>query len=212
MPNQNKIQTKSNYFIKTPSIKGWLKNTKNSFLILLRLIKFHYPLTLIRYQVVAFLAHTLIYPLMRLSLGKVKAASICTSFLRARSSIIFSLPSPLKSKIAMHQIDPVLYEEIYLKNIYFHEIIKEGMNIVDVGANIGAYTILAAEKVGKDGKVIAIEPEPRNYEQLLENIKLNNFQNVIPKNIALTDHEGFEKLSLSLLIRANIQYYLRKIK
>jgi len=182
---------------KISSIRGWLQNAKNSFLILLRLIKFHCPFTLIRYQALVFLAHIFIYPIIRLTLGKVKAGIICTSVLGARSPLIFSLPSPHKSKIVMHQIDPGLYYEIYINDIYPQDLIKEGMRVIDVGANIGAYTILAAEKVGKNGKVIAIEPEPQNYKQLLENIELNNFQNVIPKNIALTDHEGFTKLSLS---------------
>jgi FkbM family methyltransferase len=184
-------------FSKITSINGWLNNAKDSFLTLLRLIKFNSPRKLIKYQAIAFLSHTIVYPIVRVTQGKIKAANICSSFLNAPSSIIFPLPSPFKSKIAMSRIDPVLYEEIYLKNIYFHELIKERMNVVDIGANIGAYTILAAEKVGKDGKVIAIEPEPKNYNQLLANIKLNNFKNVVPKNIALTDHEGFEKLSLS---------------
>ena len=185
-------------FPKTSSIKGWLKNAKNSFLILLHLIKFRCPPPLIRYQVVAFLAHTLVYPVVRLiSLGKIKAANICLSFLNVRSSIIFPLPLPLKSKIAMSQIDTALYDGIYLQDEYRQELLKKGMNVVDIGANIGVYTVLAAEKVGENGKVVAIEPEPKNYKQLLENIKLNNFQNVIPKNIALTDHEGLEKLYLS---------------
>ena len=49
---------------------------------------------------------------------------------------------------------------------------------VDVGANIGYYTILAAKKVKKQGKVIAIEPIPENVGVLMTNIKLNNLNNV----------------------------------
>jgi FkbM family methyltransferase len=45
--------------------------------------------------------------------------------------------------------------------------------------------------------VISVEPEPRNYEQLKKNIELNKFKNVITKNIALSNHEGLEKLYLS---------------
>ena len=90
-----------------------------------------------------------------------------------------------------------MYLEIYLDDIYHMKTLRRGMNIVDVGSHIGTYTILAAEKVDKKGKVISIEPEPKNYKQLLQSIKLNNYQNVIPVNTALSDHEGFEKLYLS---------------
>ncbi len=58
---------------------------------------------------------------------------------------------------------------------------------------------MAAEKVGENGKVIAIEPEPCNYRQLLKNIKLNNFKNVIIRNIALSDHKGTEQLYIHFL-------------
>jgi FkbM family methyltransferase len=72
------------------------------------------------------------------------------------------------------------------------------MNVIDIGAHIGTYSILAAEKVGDIGKVISVEPEPRNYEQLKKNIELNKFKNVITKNMALSDHEGLEKLYLNI--------------
>jgi len=85
----------------------------------------------------------------------------------------------------------------YIYNGYFTELLKKGMNVIDIGAHGGIYTILVAEKVGEKGKVIAIEPEPSNYKLLFKNIELNNFKNVIPKNMALTDHEGIEKLYLS---------------
>ena len=197
MSNQRKTQKTSNYFPKISSIIGWFTNAKNSFFVLLYLIKSHSSFISIRYQVVAFLTHSMVYPVSRIIFGRRKTINIYLRFLNAHRSIIFPLPPPLKSKIAMRHIDPELFNEIYLENIYFHEIIKEGMNIVDIGANIGAYTVLAAEKVGENGKVIAVEPEPQNYNQLLENMRLNNFKNVIPQNIALTDHQGQEKLYLS---------------
>jgi FkbM family methyltransferase len=44
---------------------------------------------------------------------------------------------------------------------------------VDVGANIGYFTVLAAERVGPDGAVYAFEPDPRNYRLLSSNVSLN---------------------------------------
>ena len=69
---------------------------------------------------------------------------------------------------------------------YFN--LKKGI-FVDIGANIGRYTIMQAKKL-KVGKVIAIEPEPRNFEILKKNIKLNNLENVIPVKIACSNSKG----------------------
>jgi len=186
--------------LKISSIAKYLKNIKIGFLVLLRSIKLRYPFRFIKYQLINLLNYTFIYPAVRLILGNKKALTICNFFETTFcSSGILSLPSPFRSKIIIpkHISYYMLYLETYLADVYYMEMLSEGMNIIDIGAYIGTYTVLAAEKVGNTGKVIAIEPEPKNYKQLIENINLNGFKNVIPKNIALTDHEGLEKLYLS---------------
>ena len=62
-------------------------------------------------------------------------------------------------------------------------IVKSGMNVIDVGANIGYYTLLLSSLV-KNGKVWAIEPESSNLAELKYNIALNNFSNVSILEIA----------------------------
>ena len=66
---------------------------------------------------------------------------------------------------------------------------KDGEIIVDVGAHIGHYTIISSKRVGQNGKVIAIEAHPGNFEMLNRNIKLNNLTNVIPLNYAVYSKE-----------------------
>jgi FkbM family methyltransferase len=51
--------------------------------------------------------------------------------------------------------------------------LKEGMMIVEVGANIGYYTLIEARKIGPTGHIIAFEPSPRNMHLLRTNIALN---------------------------------------
>jgi len=180
-------------------IKGWLKIVKTKFLVLLKLIKFRCPFKFIKIKVIDLLTFALFYPLVRILLGYKKGSDICNNFVGIFCpSAILSISRFLKSKIILPQgiLSYGSYFEIIGENPYCLKTITKGMNIIDIGANIGIYTVLAAEKVGKDGVVIAIEPGPENYKHLLQSIKLNNFQNVIPKNIALTDHEGFEKLYL----------------
>ena len=192
----NQIQQKDSYL---SSFAGWFKNLKDSFLFLLRSIKLCYPFKVIKCQITDLLIRVLIYPVSRVILGKRSTLRICAFFWRTVCpSKALSLPPPFKSKIKMMGWEDFgLYSEIYLANIYSQEVLNRGMSVIDIGAHIGTYTILVAEKIGKEGKVIAIEPEPKNYEQLLKNIQLNHFENVIPQNIALADYDGFKKLYLS---------------
>jgi FkbM family methyltransferase len=71
---------------------------------------------------------------------------------------------------------------------------KEGDIVIDVGAHIGKYTILASKMVGSTGKVIAIEAHPANYDILNKNIVLNKLRNVITLNYAVHSKEGMVKL------------------
>jgi FkbM family methyltransferase len=71
---------------------------------------------------------------------------------------------------------------------------KEGDIVVDVGAHIGKYTIIASKMVGSKGKVIAIEPHPVNYDILKQNMELNKLSNVIALNYAVHSQETTVKL------------------
>ena len=63
--------------------------------------------------------------------------------------------------------------------------------VVDVGANIGDFTLAIA---GQSGRVIAIEPGENNFSSLISNIKINGIQNATALNIAAHDKE--EKVRL----------------
>jgi FkbM family methyltransferase len=71
---------------------------------------------------------------------------------------------------------------------------KEGDVVIDVGAHIGKYTILASKMVGSAGKVIAIEAHPANYDILNKNIVLNKLSNVVTLNYAVHSKEDIVKL------------------
>ena len=71
---------------------------------------------------------------------------------------------------------------------------KEGDIVVDVGAHIGRYTIIASKRVGESGKVIAIEAHPGNFEMLNRNVKLNKLTNVTALNYAVYSKESKLKL------------------
>lgn len=79
---------------------------------------------------------------------------------------------------------------------FFKKLIKKGMVVVDIGANIGYYTLLAARLAGEEGKVFAFEPEPYNYRLLCRNIEVNKYRNVIPARKAIFSKTGKIELFL----------------
>jgi FkbM family methyltransferase len=93
----------------------------------------------------------------------------------------------------------IVYNGVWeaLQTDTFLSILKEGMVVLDIGANVGYYTLLAARAVGPQGKVFAFEPEPKNYGLLCSNVKENGYDNVITVPSALSDHNGTGRLYLS---------------
>jgi len=92
------------------------------------------------------------------------------------------------------------------RNIYLHKvfepevtdlisnILKKGMVTVDVGADMGYFSVLMAKSVSDSGRVFAFEPIPWGYDRLIENLKLNNLSNVTPYNYALFDKNGISTM------------------
>ncbi|MCB1702033.1 MAG: FkbM family methyltransferase [Pseudomonadales bacterium] len=57
--------------------------------------------------------------------------------------------------------------------------LQAGDVFLDVGANIGYYSVLAASRVGVEGAVLAFEPDPGNFRLLAENLQLNDCAGVV---------------------------------
>lgn len=67
---------------------------------------------------------------------------------------------------------------------YTMDRLREGDLYVDVGANIGYFTLLASRCVGNAGKVIAVEADPVTFAALSKNLERNDCRNVVPCNVA----------------------------
>jgi len=68
--------------------------------------------------------------------------------------------------------------------------INKNINFLDIGANLGFYSIILGkflEKSASNYRVISIEPSPREFDRLKKNLEVNNLKNVILSNIALSD-------------------------
>lgn len=86
--------------------------------------------------------------------------------------------------------------------------------VVDIGANIGVFTLFAACKTRN--KIYAYEPFPENFEILNRNIQANSITNVVTEKAAVTDHIGSAKLLINessdghRLINRSIERELQK--
>lgn len=94
--------------------------------------------------------------------------------------------------ILSRRSDFAAFYQVIIENIYSHLLssIREGDVVIDAGANIGLFSILASFKVKEKGRVIAIEPEPNNLKILKQNVELNGLSNVIIIPKALYDKPG----------------------
>jgi FkbM family methyltransferase len=70
-----------------------------------------------------------------------------------------------------------LFEEQVLRAI--ERALRPGGSFIDIGANIGQHTVVAAHCVGAGGRVIAFEPQALVRERLIHNVALNNLQSVV---------------------------------
>jgi len=72
--------------------------------------------------------------------------------------------------------------------------LQPGMTVLDIGAHHGFYSLLASQKAGAAGRVVAFEPSPRERQRLLRHLELNECSNVTVETMALGASEGDAEL------------------
>jgi len=85
-----------------------------------------------------------------------------------------------------------LYEENTVNLL--KKLLKNGMNVINIGANVGYFTLFAAREVGSSGKVIAFEPKEENVKFLRKNVEENKYTNVNVIHKAVTNKNEETKL------------------
>jgi FkbM family methyltransferase len=107
---------------------------------------------------------------------------------------------------ALIQVDPTDYLQLliyYLGTFEPHclslmkSCVSKGATVIDVGANIGIYTLESSFAIGQMGRVISIEPAPLNVQALKKSIELNCMTNVTLIEVAVGDSTGSATLSLA---------------
>jgi FkbM family methyltransferase len=90
-----------------------------------------------------------------------------------------------------------LCREAYLTGLYeppvsraIQRSLSPGGTMIDVGANWGYFSLIAAARVGAAGRVLALEPDPRQFERLRANVALNAESGIETLQVAASDLEG----------------------
>jgi len=92
----------------------------------------------------------------------------------------------------------ILFGQRELDHKYMLEILlKDRMNVLDIGSNIGYYLLIEKKIIGPKGKIIAVEPSHKNILLLKENVKLNNLVNIDIKHAAISNKNGVQKFYIS---------------
>jgi FkbM family methyltransferase len=73
--------------------------------------------------------------------------------------------------------------------------LEPGMAVIDIGANDGLFTLVAASRVGPHGRVLAVEPSSREFGRLKRNVELNQLGNIESFRLALYSHAGSGRLA-----------------
>lgn len=114
--------------------------------------------------------------------------SAANSVLRAMIPPSITIP---EGQIILNPDDPVVSGALMLGvheptfRRYFTAAITPGMTVLDIGANIGYYTLIASTRVGPAGTVIAFEPEQANGSILRRMIDANSLRNVHVSAVAI---------------------------
>ncbi|MDV3349876.1 FkbM family methyltransferase [Leptothoe sp. LEGE 181152] len=116
-----------------------------------------------------------------------------------------ALPCNIKDHVQRQIYFHGVYEPI--ESYLFTRLLEPGMTVIDAGANIGQYSLLASGIVGKMGKVHSFEPIDQTFSILENNILKNNISNVILHQCGLWDSDSSVSLGLSPEMSDNIGSY-----
>lgn len=117
-------------------------------------------------------------------------------------------------KMFLHPDDTVITYRIMVEKLWepnethwVSRFVREGDTFVDIGANVGYFTLVASRLVGDTGHVYAFEPDPVAFGILQRNVRLNGLRNVTLEQKAVSNEPGTLRLFLSEKNKGDHQIY-----
>ncbi len=121
---------------------------------------------------------------MKREITKIDASTVLTNLIYGPKIFLDIKDSSLSSIILQHG-----YWEKWVTDIFL-SLLKPGMTVVDIGANCGYYSLLAAKAVGAAGHVHCVEPNPFLHKNLTQSFLINGYTQVKLHKVAFSDKEG----------------------
>jgi FkbM family methyltransferase len=87
--------------------------------------------------------------------------------------------------------------------IMLERVLKPGMTVLDIGANIGYYALMELQLVGPKGRLIAVEPSPSNVALLRKNLTLNGYTGIEVHQLAISDRSDTRPFFMSEMSNLN---------
>ena len=119
-------------------------------------------------------------------------AKIWGSLFHDKNYFVHNLTDRLKINLYRDSVlSRIIYDGFEKEELTFvKEILREGDIFIDIGANVGLFSLIATNCIGTKGSIISFEPSPVTFRRLRENISLNNIENIDLKNIGLSNQSG----------------------
>lgn len=127
--------------------------------------------------------------------GKGNIYNLFKSIVEKNNPLLCSYDENIKIEVDLHD---KIQRHIFFYGCYRTELkykalmkslIHTGDTVLDIGTHIGYYTLMFSRWVGNNGRVIAFEASKKNYDKLANNIRHNDFHNIIAINAAASNKD-----------------------
>src|SRR5262245_31126098 len=129
-------------------------------------------------------------PLRRLAINGLRGQPVDTAIWNSRVRLYPSRNSCEKNALFTPQLFDVLELKVLADAIDERIAAGETFTFVDIGANVGLYSLFVASRGGRRARALAIEPQPGIVDRLRFNVRANRDFNVVVLPMAVADHDG----------------------
>lgn len=119
-------------------------------------------------------------------------APLVDSIRLSRRSYVVQAKSGIRMQLWGGNAEWYTFLETLVREDYLRVVppLQVGDKVLDIGANLGGFTLAAARRVGAEGHVFAFEPDPEVCDRLKDNVKINGFKNITVYNAAVASERG----------------------